>query len=58
VSDIKNSLTLLEKKIPVLYCNDAHIKGMDREPFLWRNHAIKGTDGADVMDSRDLLGEL
>ncbi|MDY6986203.1 MAG: hypothetical protein SVE93_07400 [Candidatus Thermoplasmatota archaeon] len=27
----KVSDTFREKKIPVIYCNDAHIKGIDRE---------------------------
>ena len=28
--------------IPVIYCNDAHIRGLDREPELWGEHGIAG----------------
>jgi nicotinamidase-related amidase len=50
VPDIKKvSDAFRERKMPVIYCNDAHIKGIDRELVLWGNHAIKGTDGADVI---------
>jgi len=39
-----------EKKLPVIYCNDAHIRGIDGELALWGEHAIKGTDGAEVIE--------
>ena len=35
--------------VPVIYCNDAHIKGIDRELKLWGDHAIAGTEGAAVI---------
>ena len=35
--------------VPVIYCNDCHIKDIDRELKLWGDHAIKGTPGADVI---------
>jgi len=35
--------------IPVIYCNDAHFKGMDRELLLWGEHALKGSEGAQVI---------
>ena len=35
--------------VPVILCNDAHIKGIDRELKLWGDHAIAGTPGAQVI---------
>ncbi len=35
--------------IPVIFCNDAHIKGVDHELKLWGDHAIAGTKGAEVI---------
>ena len=35
--------------VPVIFCNDAHIKGIDRELKLWGDHAIAGTEGAQVI---------
>ena len=35
--------------VPVIFCNDAHIKGIDRELKLWGDHAIVGTEGAKVI---------
>lgn len=29
--------------VPVIFCNDAHIAGIDRELKLWGDHAIAGT---------------
>lgn len=37
------------KNIPVIFCNDAHIKGVDKELQFWGDHAIAGTAGADVI---------
>jgi len=36
-------------KIPVVFCNDEHIKNIDHELKLWGDHAIKGTEGAKVI---------
>ena len=38
-----------EKGIPVIFCNDAHLKGIDHELKLWGDHAIAGTKGAEVI---------
>ncbi len=38
-----------EKNIPVIFCNDAHLKGIDHELKLWGDHAIAGTEGAKVI---------
>jgi nicotinamidase-related amidase len=38
-----------DKGIPVIFCNDAHIAGIDRELKLWGDHAIAGTKGAEVI---------
>jgi len=35
--------------IPVIFSNDAHIKGIDHELELWGDHAIAGTKGAEVI---------
>ena len=35
--------------VPVIFCNDAHIAGIDRELKLWGDHAIAGTPGAEVI---------
>jgi nicotinamidase-related amidase len=35
--------------VPVIFCNDAHRKGIDRELQLWGDHAIAGTHGAEVI---------
>ncbi|MCF6156972.1 MAG: cysteine hydrolase [wastewater metagenome] len=37
-----------EKQIPVIYCCDTH-KENDREFQLWPRHAVKGTEGANVI---------
>ncbi len=31
-----------DRKIPVIYCNDAHIPGIDKELELWGEHGVKG----------------
>lgn len=35
--------------VKVIYCNDAHIKGVDHELKLWGDHAIAGTPGAQII---------
>ncbi len=35
--------------LPVIYCNDAHLKGIDHELKFWGDHAIAGTKGAEVI---------
>lgn len=35
--------------VPVVFCNDAHLKGIDHELKLWGDHAIVGTKGAEVI---------
>jgi nicotinamidase-related amidase len=46
----KVASALRAKRLPVIYCNDAHIKGIDGELALWGEHAIKGTEGAEVIE--------
>ncbi len=36
--------------IPVIYSNDAHIKNVDKELDFWGDHAIIGTEGAEVIE--------
>ena len=35
--------------VPVIFCNDAHRKGIDRELVIWGDHAIADTPGAEVI---------
>ena len=37
------------KDIPVIFSNDCHIKGVDKELLFWGDHAIAGTPGAEVI---------
>lgn len=37
------------KNVPVIFCNDAHLKDIDHELKLWGDHAIAGTKGAEVI---------
>ena len=38
-----------KNNVPVIYSNDAHIRGIDHELKLWGDHAIAGTEGAKVI---------
>lgn len=40
--------------VPVIFCNDAHLKGIDHELKLWGDHAIAGTKGAEVIAELNL----
>lgn len=40
--------------IPVIFCNDAHLPGIDRELKIWGDHAIVGTKGAEVIPELNL----
>lgn len=40
--------------VPVIFCNDAHLKGIDHELKLWGDHAIAGTPGAQVIPELNL----
>ena len=35
--------------LPVLFTNDAHIEGVDRELELWGEHGIRNTDAAQPL---------
>lgn len=35
--------------VPVIYSNDEHFPGIDRELKLWGDHALIGTEGAKVV---------
>lgn len=43
-----------KKNIPVIFCNDAHLKNIDHELKLWGDHAIAGTPGAEVIPELEL----
>lgn len=43
-----------EKNVPVIFCNDAHLKDIDHELKLWGDHAIVGTEGAKVIPQLEL----
>lgn len=36
--------------IPVIYSNDAHVPGLDHEFSVWGEHALAGSQGAQVID--------
>ena len=36
-------------KVNVIFCNDAHLKGIDHELKLWGEHAMVGTHGAEII---------
>ena len=38
-----------EGGIPVIYSNDRHYPDIDRELVLWGDHALAGTEGAEVI---------
>ena len=42
------------KGVPVIFCNDAHLRGVDHELKLWGDHAIAGTEGAEVIPELEL----
>ena len=42
------------KGVPVIFSNDAHLKGIDRELTIWGDHAIVGTPGAAVISELKL----
>ena len=51
---IPNIATLLsearKRNIPIIFVNDAHIPDVDRELKLWGPHALKNTQGAEVIN--------
>ncbi len=50
VNNIKREIKKArEKQIPIIYCCDAH-KKEDLEFKLWPGHAVKGTEGACVIE--------
>ena len=50
IPKIKSLLEITKsKKIPVFYCTDAHLPG-DYEFKIWGPHALKGTNGAKIID--------
>jgi len=50
VPNVSNLLDEARKNnIPVIFCNDSHIKDIDREFKVWGPHAIEGTKGAEVI---------
>lgn len=40
--------------VPVIFSNDCHIKGVDKELQFWGDHAICGTPGAEVIKELEL----
>lgn len=37
------------KGVPVVFTNDAHVPGLDKEIALWGEHGIRGTDAAQPL---------
>ena len=51
IPNIKKLITKArERGVPVIYANDAHVHDVDHEFKLWGPHAIKGSEGAEVID--------
>jgi len=51
IGNIKRIKEAFKKSgLPVIYTNDAHLKGVDKELGLWGEHAVAGTWGAEVVD--------
>ena len=42
------------KGVPVVFVNDAHVPGLDKEIALWGDHGIRGTDSAQPLAAFDL----
>lgn len=40
--------------LPILFTNDAHIEGVDRELELWGNHGVRNTDAAQPLAEFDV----
>ena len=50
VKPVKTMVEFARKKgIPIIYTNDAHLEGVDKELWLWGKHSMKGTKGAEVI---------
>ncbi len=50
VPNLQQLLTAARKSsVYVIYSNDAHHEGLDKELHFWGNHAIAGTKGAEVI---------
>ncbi|NLB48938.1 MAG: cysteine hydrolase [Erysipelotrichia bacterium] len=43
--------------VPIIFCNDSHLKGVDHELKHWGDHAIRGTKGAEVIPELPVLDE-
>ncbi len=39
-----------DKGLPVIHVTDAHIPGVDKELVLWGDHAVKGSEGAEIVE--------
>ncbi|MFQ6085694.1 MAG: cysteine hydrolase family protein [Candidatus Bathyarchaeia archaeon] len=51
---IPNIRKLIERArkngVPIIYTSDAHVPGIDKELELWGQHALDGTEGAQVIN--------
>lgn len=43
--------------IPVIFCCDSHIRGVDKELELWGEHAMAGTPGAEIIPEMKVSGK-
>jgi len=51
IPNIRRLLDFARKKgISVIYANDTHLPGVDKEFELWPPHAVVGTKGAEVIN--------
>lgn len=42
------------KNVPIIFANDAHLPGLDREIELWGEHAMAGTEAAKPLKEFDI----
>lgn len=42
------------QEVPIVFVNDAHIPGLDRELELWGGHGIAGSDAAQPLQAFDI----
>ena len=54
----ENAIAIVKKArkigMPVIFANDAHIPGLDKELELWGEHGIKGSEAAKPLASFDV----
>jgi nicotinamidase-related amidase len=58
IPNIKKLLETARKlNIPVIFVNDAHLKGIDREFDVWGDHAIADSEGVKIVNELFIEGK-